>query len=457
MISICRTDGRRVLGLLCVAALWPLPAVAESGPAETAFQPAGLLAQTGALAIPTPSSGLALDGERLFVVTGTTPEDGRILRLSQSTLIIEAEAPLGLKPDDVLVSPDDGTVFVIGSDVQQTRILVLGPDLSPLGQVMSETGFAHPTLSWAGGGLLAVGDYGADKAMGDFRVVDVSNPMAPVFLPSPRVALAARGVMKAWLDTTLGIAFLNLSAEPSLIAVDAGSDRRVAGSGGQSKSATPLEPFTVDALLSNQRCDGGTDPSFLISDRNRDRLMLVEYVEYFRALNLVTEVEPRLRLRPGAVAKAQTGSGLRPSGLLASSCDRGVIWLGSLYSDEVIQYALNPAAASLEKVGSITLPSVPSALALSPDGQLGIAVMADGTVIGFAAAGNAAESLIGDPSVRELQRLLTEEGYPVGVIDGFLGARTQRAVAMFQTTRGLTLDPEADIDAAVRAIKGIKN
>ncbi len=393
----------------------------------------------------------------MFVILGETPEDGRILRLSQATLIVEAEAPLGLIPDDVLVSPDDGTVFIIGRDAQQTRILVLGPDLSPLGQVMSETGLAHPTLSWAGAGLIAIGDYGTEKAMGDFRVVDVNTPQAPVFLPSPRVALAARGVSKAWFDTALGIVFLNLSAEPSLLAVDAGADRRVAGSGAQPKSATPLEPFTVDALLSNQRCDGGTDPSFLISDRNRDRLMLVEYVEYFRALNLLTEVEPRLRLRPGAAATVQTGSGLRPSGLLASSCDRGVIWLGSLYSDEVIQYALNPAAASLEKVGSITLPALPGALALSADGLRGVAMMADGTVIGFAAAGSAAESLIGDPAVRELQRLLTEEGYPVGVIDGYLGARTLRATTQFQATQGIILNPEADIDGALRAIKGVKN
>ena len=446
MISISRTD----LGVVAVALLFSTQAHTQA-----AFQPTGLLMPAASQSLPAGATRFAMADAALYAIAPTPDGQSTVLRLSAETLAVEATASLPLAAADIAAAPGGGA-FVIGTGAGETRLLSLDADLAQQASVVTER-FANPSLEWTGPGLLALGSTGEDKLPGDFRLIDVTNPAAPALHPAPRPALAARGVSQGWFDAANQIVFLNLSGEPSLLAIDARTDRRVAGSGAQGKTAAPVEPFTVRALLAGARCDGQADPTFLISDRSRDRLMVVDYVGYFRALNLVTEAEPRLRLRPGTVAETLPGSSavLRPSGLIASSCDRQVIWLGGLHSDEIIQYALNPAAKSLEKVGSITLPALPLALALAPDGQAGFVLLAGGQMLRFAAPPEAASSLIGNPEVRQLQRVLTEKGYPVGAIDGFLGERTKNAITQFKSQTGIAVDPSRDINGALGAIRGI--
>ena len=451
MCSMSATSGFLRFGCVALGAAFP-----AAVSAEMAFQPAGLLVATVTQALPGKPTAIVLGDGTLFVIAGTPEDSGHILRLSAETLAIEAEGKIAVAAQDLATTSTGDALFVIGADADHSHLYSLNHDLVPLSDVATEARFANPSLTWSGAGSLAISDFGAEKPRGDFRLVDTANPAAPVILPAPRTVQAARGATRGWYDAAHQAVFLAMADEPVLMVADVQTDRRITSLGFVLKSASALEPFTVDALLPDQRCDGGTDASFLISDRNRDRLMLVEYVDYFRTLILVTEVEPRLRLKPGAQAQSGQSGALRPSGLIASSCDRGVIWLGSLYSDEVIQYALNPVAQSLEKVGSIALPALPLSLLLSPDGQFGVALLADGTLVRFAAAGNAAPSLIGDPQVRDLQRLLTEKGYAVGSIDGFLGTRTQRALEQFSVSKGMTLDPTADFSAAIQALRDTK-
>jgi peptidoglycan hydrolase-like protein with peptidoglycan-binding domain len=50
----------------------------------------------------------------------------------------------------------------------------------------------------------------------------------------------------------------------------------------------------------------------------------------------------------------------------------------------------------------------------------------------------------GDPRIQEAQRLLTEQAYAPGPVDGLMGSRTREALKRFQNDRGLTVSGKAD-------------
>lgn len=55
-----------------------------------------------------------------------------------------------------------------------------------------------------------------------------------------------------------------------------------------------------------------------------------------------------------------------------------------------------------------------------------------------------------DPQLERVQTFLTEQGYELGVADGFMGPRTQAALASFQLENNLIVTGKVDPDTLVK-------
>ena len=421
------------------------------------FEPPGLLGLDLAAKLPVVPERMEMTADAIFVA-GTHRGGAEILRLDPGDLAIVAQTPVDLAVEDLLASPQDDRLFVLGNSDQETALLIYDSKLQLITQFSTGRLLAAPTLSAASDGRLAISGLPNGKSEGIFRIVDLGDLSRPGFLDQPSLPIAARGVAQGWFLGRDNLAFLNIGDAAALLALDSASGRTISDiSGPQRKDRNP-EPFAVQASLPDQPCRMGDTPTFLISDSVRNRLTLAEYAPYFSTLNILSEVEPDLGGRSaGAGAQAQGGTEIRrPLGLLASSCDRAVVWVGSLNADTVVQYAVNPTSRSLEKVGMIALPARPVDLAVGGNGSAAFALLADGRIQRFAAPPNNGGRVIGDPKVRLLQRALTQKGYPVGEIDGFFGARTKNALDQLQNQTGIIVDPTQGFDAAIDAITDMK-
>lgn len=464
--------------VLAALASFGVAAPAAGMDAES-FVPVGTLAlvATAPLAI-TPEKLVLSDGSA-FVIGQSDDGRGHVLVLAADTLATTVDRPVDIVPQDIAVSADGRTVFVIGTDGTETRLAIFDRKLDPVAGLAIGDLVDFPSISVTAAdvGRLVVGGVQTDRSDPKLFSVDVSDPANPTRTEPMPGAPARHGVTAAWYSQSDETVFLNVAGEAVLLAVDEPTGRTLSDISFVLKSGRGIEPFSTLALLSDRPCREAADPSFLISDAGRDRLILAGYDPYFRSLDLQAEVEPRLRIVPGSKPVSWEGTDiLQPSGLVASSCDQSVVWLGNRYSDEIIQFAVNPDVVSLEKVGTIDLPAPPTGLAVSEDGSFALAILqTDKVAMRFASvveAAGAAEpgvdlstattrtvtrglTLIGDPTVRELQRLLIDRGYPVGSIDGMIGPNTSRAAAQYSAQTGTELDIENDLEGALRAIRGV--
>lgn len=420
------------------------------------FQPPGLLTLDIGTKLSFVPEHLTLSGDAVFV-GGYTRAGGHLARLDPVDLSVVAEMPLKLQIQNLLPSNDGRFLYVLGQADQTTELLVFDAKLHQISRLPIGTLLTSPTLSPVAEGNIAVSGLLSDLAQGFSRIVDLQNPDVPVLVETPSSPLASRWVVNGWFFEPKRLAFLNIADRAALLAVDADSGRSVSDISGPLRKGAGVEPFAVHASMPGQPCSAGDAPTFLISDATRDRLLLAEYAPQFSTLNILSEVEPGFGIRAANPAmQRQPGTdALRSSGILASSCALSVVWLGNRNGTDVIQYAVNAAVRSLEKIGTLTLPARPIDLAVSPDGSFAIALLPHGNSIlryGQAASGDAG-SVIGNMQVRELQRLLTEQGFPVGTIDGIIGAQTERALLLFQMVNGVAVNPVQDIDAALQTLK----
>lgn len=422
------------------------------------FEPLGLLRLDMAERLPIIPEQLEMTPDAIFVF-GSNGAGTQLLRLDPGDLAIVTQVPVDFAVQDMLASPQDGRLYVLGNSDEATELLIYDSELQLITQFSAGRLLAAPTLSAASGGRLAISGLPNGKSEGGFRILDLGDLSRPRLLDQPNFPIAARGVAQGWFLGRDNLAFLNIGDAAALLALDSKSGRFISDISGPQRKETNLEPFAVQASMPDQPCRMGDTPTFLISDSVRNRLTLAEYAPFFSTLNILSEVEPDLGGRSAsAEAQAQVGTDiLRPLGILASSCSRAIVWVGSLSANTVVQYAVNPTSRSMEKVGTIALPVRPVDLAVGEDGSAAFALLANGQIQRFAAPLNNSGLVIGDPEVRALQRALTEKGYTVGEIDGLFGVRTKNALDLFQTRTGIIVDPTQGFDAAIDAIIDGKN
>lgn len=440
-----------------VATLFMALVAAGQGRAESSlYSPPSLLILDKKTELSVVAEQLALTPDAVFVV-GYNRDGAQVLRLNPVDLAIVAQTTLDGEVQDLFASAIDDRLYVLANSDEETKLLVYDGKLQQIAQFSTGRLLAAATLSQASEGLLAIGGLPNGKSDGTFVVANVQVPSHIYLLDLPNFPIAARGVAKGWFVRQDRLVLLNTGDAAALLAISAENGRTISYISGPQTKDPRVEPFAVQGSMPDQACRMGDTPTFLISSIGRNRLTLAEYARVFSTLNILSEVEPGLSGRQSdPKLQAQDGTDiLRPLGLLASSCNREVVWAGSLNASSVVQYAVNPTSRVLEKVGTIPLASRPVDLAVSEDGGSAFALYGNGQIQRYAASSSNAGLILGEPDVRALQRALTEKGYPVGDIDGMLGARTMDALQQFQKQTGIVVDPIQDINAAIDAISGI--
>ena len=445
-----RRGGSGLAGLVMALSLWA-PARAQ----DLQYAPPGLLTLDSRADLSILAEHLALTPTALFV-SGQNRAGGQVMKLSPADLALLVQVEVDLEVQDLLASPNADRLYLIGHKDDQTLLLILDGQLQPLGQLSLGQMLAAPAISPVGDGLVAISGLRNGKSDGVLRILDVHEAAGPNWQDSSNLPIAARGVARGWFFRDGNLAFVNAGDAAALLAISTESGRTLSDISGPPTKDPRVEPLAILGTMPDQPCRMGDTPSFLISSVARDRLTLAEYTPVFGTLNILSEVEPGLSGRSGDPAlQQQDGTDvLRPLGLLASSCNLQVVWAGSRSANGVVQYAVSPNSRLLEKVGTISLPGRPVDLAVSQDGLSAFALFGNGHIQRFAAVPGNDGLILGAPDVRALQRALTEKGYPVGQIDGMLGARTNNALKQFQAQTGIVVDTTQDINAAIQAITG---
>lgn len=141
--------------------------------------------------------------------------------------------------------------------------------------------------------------------------------------------------------------------------------------------------------------------------------------------------------------------------LLTASCDRSRILFGATFSKEVIQMSYNPAFEVLDVIEQTTIDIVPDYLAVSTTGERALAASRSTGQIRILAEPIASELTEDQRTIsaaRDIQRVLTVLGYPIGTIDGKIGPRTNRALDLFQEDLKIEL-PRNDISKLAKKIR----
>ncbi|MBW4709968.1 peptidoglycan-binding protein [Roseobacter sp. YSTF-M11] len=445
------TRDNLVAAALALILLAPVPLSAADD-----FSPVQTFVQQDRAALSIVPEKIALHG-RLAYVLGTNSAGVDVIELRDAeTLEAITSAPMDIQVDDILVDTRGKALYVLGNDGSSTQLKVLDPKLNRMAGLSIKSRLGYPTLSATSEGLLIISGIRTDFSDGFVGAVDVRNPAEPQTRRDIYSGEARRGASGGWFDADAGALFMNAAWDARLFAIATGKSYVMSEFGVQTASGELSDPYAVTARMSTEDCRAGGATSFLIADMSREVLALVDYNAPFQSLDTQSFVEfnlaptrARTETLPGTNTRQQAG-------VISASCDQAVIFLGSRTSYEVAQFARNKFLSSLERVGTIRLPGRPVDIDVSDAGDFALAVSAENRAImrfGTQSNGGGATRIIGDADVRQLQRILTEAGLPVGSIDGIIGANTLRAVDLAERKFGVQLDAERDIKQTVETLK----
>lgn len=234
--------------------------------------------------------------------------------------------------------------------------------------------------------------------------------------------------------------FISHASERAVTAIDIDTRRPIdylrLGLRPVDENAPPL-----DLVATSRQEDLSADPnSIIIGDAIGPRLLIADVDEAFSSFDIIQVVTLKL---PDASDTILHGKSRL---LVAANTEQDVILVGSEASTEVFVYSRS--IRSLEVQNTLKLPFRPSALGVSPKGDIAAFVDASsGRLVlqahpaqraGLESANSETER------VREVQRRLAELGYPVGLVDGLHGTQTRVAIAHFQQQQGLQVTGAVD-------------
>lgn len=422
----------------------------DSVNAGSGFQPPEPLLRAKQKRLPFAPRRMSFGDTHVFV-SGDDQKPGRsstIVKLETVELGTVRRAKLDISIQELKVKPDGSAVFALGNGPDGSVLTILDGNLQPLSNLVLDKepgpGSEQPVLSMTSDGKLVIS--GLRETV---LFVDVSDLKSPKLSRFNRKLIDQSNVSAAWYSKRDNVLFYNESNAKALVAVDVKSAQRrseIRNSYSSFDKGQAARRFSIHAMLGDGPCIPGKNSVFLIAEGGRNSLAYAEYDTRFRALRMLSKVSSS---RPG---------GRQP--LIAGSCNLRMIWHGSQSSSQVTQYSLNGSSKSktIEKVGSVNLGFVPTAFAVSRDGAAAFAVSQRArSIVRFAERARGGRTrVIGDPVVREVQRLLIERGYPVGSIDGILGPSTKEGIALFGKSRGADINPEKDIRGVLEQLQNMK-
>ena len=423
--------------------------------AKDIFNPTPTLVEEARAALGVEPRRVILSGQFVYVLGANAGGNSVIELRDATTLALIDSRAVDVVIEDLIADPDGSALYAIGTNGTETRFQVLDPKLGALGGVTVPR-IGHPSLTIGADKLVAVSGIRTEFADGFFAAVNVRAPRKPALREDFYAGDARRGVLNGWLDPQFGAMFLNVSWDSRLLAVAAGKSYLMSEFRVETASGSLSEPYAITAKLGPNTCRQDQSASFLVADMSRNVLSLVDFDEGFQSLDVLSFVEFDLAPTRAILGRLEGTNMREPSGLVSAACDQSVIFVGSKTSTEVAQFARNDALNTLERVGTLRLPGRPSDLAVAASGDFAVAVSAENRAIirfGNAADGGTGTRIIGNADVRELQRTLTEIGFPVGSIDGIIGEKTLWALDLAERRLGVDLNPNQNAAELVQILE----
>ena len=180
------------------------------------FEPPGLLSLDLAARLPIIPEQLEMTPDAIFV-SGSNRAGTQLLRLDPGDLAIVTQVPVDFAVQDMLASPQDDRLYVLGNSDEATELLIYDSDLQLITQFSAGLLLAAPTLSVASDGRLAISGLPNGKSEGGFRIVDLGDLSRPRLLDQPNFPIAARGVAQGWSLGRDNLAFLNIGDAAALL------------------------------------------------------------------------------------------------------------------------------------------------------------------------------------------------------------------------------------------------
>jgi hypothetical protein len=394
----------------------------------------------------------------LLVVASEENGSGAVLaKIDPETLESNSQITTDIVPEDMAIAPGGSLVVIIGNDGTSTRIEFFDADLKMKFTMSLDRSIDSPKLAFNESEVLFVGGQSVKSSPSPLLMLDTFQTPGKI-LREINPFFVSSGIAGIWYDKRDDVVFVNGSSNSSFYAISAETGKLMGVFASRNEKGDGIRAFSVSGVVGASKCNLSTPAAFLVAD-GKSSLSLIDFDPTFQGFDIQTVVEARPRTLDNLSDEGHyTTSFFKPTTLVASSCDQSVIWLGNRYSNEIVQYARNPITSNLEKVGSISLPSMPYDFVLSGDGHEGFAIFRrEGQIARFDRNISPIEAsksrVIGDDRVREIQRLLSSKGYPVGSIDGLMGPSTTRAISAVERQLGVTIDKKTDVGATLQSLQ----
>lgn len=348
--------------------------------------------------------------------------------------------------EDLVVHPSFDFVYFVGNDGENAEVSRLDPQSGEISSALFKGQIVSPSMAVDPSGNV----YVASAASNQIRVIYAKDFMArdkavEAFkrigeTPSGIVYYSGTGNVRDLAVSGLGsVLFATDTRESRVSALELGGKQseldQIGYSDAKGQPGVPLVMRARDVQLKS-----GESSSLVLADFQNERLIIADFNPNFQSLDIVSDISFKVAAKSGARHPQPDASGtLRSPLLIDTNADQTVILAGSISSDKLLLYGRNDYA--LEVIREFPLPSPPSALDVSDDGRLALVVSDDHKSISLLSeqSGNPdnVNDLTQSEDVRQLQRALTNLGFPIGAVDGIHGDRTSRALKKAIGTRKL--------------------
>lgn len=195
----------------------------------------------------------------------------------------------------------------------------------------------------------------------------------------------------------------------------------------------------IKMIINKSRNSRNNESSFLVlADYDYDLLVYTDFDEDFRTFDSFTTAKLGLKNRENVPNYEKEK--INPF-IISANQKLNVVSIGSQDKEKLLMFSRN--RSSWERRNSISLGYLPVEISLSPDGQNIAILNSNHNTVQF--IDNPlkykvkTDFLYGSEKIRETQRTLSYFGYPIGVVDGFFGDETLKALNQFQHEQGIKI------------------
>lgn len=432
------------------AALWAIAAA----PATAAMQgaaPSAMADFTSALPAPARSALFLPSGEQLAVVS---PAGRTVSIVTSAGRELLRSVPLPFGPVDTAISADGTQIYLVGPG-EAAKTMLARMDVAD--GTMRSISFDDA------GEIIGISQLDNDIYLADRSasgIVGVPRDLFEKAVPNEPLAMALKDVARGSLSFKSGIADIAATDKPGLVFVlheyeNAASvvyltRERVIDQLSLATQSLALSPLT-QALSARSGASKSPEvvTSAVFGDSGGNRIVVSDLDLGFSSLEIVQAIDL-------AMEYPERSNNPDRQLLVAADREQNVILVGATTSRRVVMF--KRVDRTVERVGAADLPGEPVDLAVSSDGRALAFLVNGGNELIVIDRPEVWQELFADRQgalvsiVRDIQRMLSMLGYPVGVVDGMAGLRTKGAIKLFQESVGLpaTGEPSAAVQEALR-------